>query len=282
VDRFAPEARIVHFDLSPDSVGRTVRPDHSVLGDLRETLPALLRKISLATRPEWWDRLNGWERERTPEAPEARDEGRLTGREAVRAVARRIAAEDAVAVTDVGQHQMWMAQEIRSPRPATHLTSGGLGTMGYALPAAIGASCGLPRHPVWVVAGDGGFQMTLQELATVAQERIPLRIVVVDNGFLGMVRQWQELFYQSRYAATELSGPDLVLLARAYGIRGRAVCDSGELEEGLDWAEGADGPVLLDVRVVEKENVYPMVPTGAALHEMDLGSRKPVATGLDS
>jgi acetolactate synthase-1/2/3 large subunit len=267
VERFAPAAAIVHLDIDPVSVGRTVRPAVSVMGDLRSTLPALVARVRPTRRPAWWRTLRSWAREADPgHDPPAM--GPLGGRSAIRGLARQIGRDGAAVVTDVGQHQMWLAQELEDAAPGTHLTSGGLGTMGYALPAAIGAAVGGTGRPVWVVAGDGGFQMTLQELATVVQERIPLRIAVVNNGFLGMVRQWQELFYERRYAASALSGPDLVALAAAYGIAGRSVGRSEELDDALDWAGASDGPILLDLRVAREDNVYPMVPAGAALDEL--------------
>lgn len=271
-DEFAPNARIVHFDIDQAAVGRTITPDLAVVGDLRTTLPELVRRTYQAEHAEWRRVLKRWSREAEPETGPETDLsfsiGPLGARSAIRSVARRIAATNAIVVTDVGQHQMWLAQELPSVDPRTHLTSGGLGTMGYALPAAIGAARGRPERPVWVVAGDGGFQMTLQELATVVQEGIPLRIAVVNNGFLGMVRQWQECFYGGRYSATELSGPDLVRLAEAYGIPGYRVDRSENLESTLDDMVRAEGPVLVDLRVAREENVYPMVPAGAPLHEL--------------
>jgi acetolactate synthase-1/2/3 large subunit len=183
----------------------------------------------------------------------------------------------AVVATDVGQHQMWIAQELLDAARGTHLTSGGLGAMGYALPAGLGAAVGRPDRPAWVVAGDGGFQMTQQELATIAQERLPVKIAVFNNGFLGMVRQWQELFYARRYSASEIGGPDLVLLAQAYGIPGRVVQREEEMAPALDWAPATPGPVLLDLRVDREESVYPMVPSGKALDELVTGP--PDATG---
>ncbi|MDX1566821.1 MAG: biosynthetic-type acetolactate synthase large subunit [Longimicrobiales bacterium] len=313
-ERFAPGATVVHFDVDPDAPRRTVEASVAVVGDLRETLPALFARLGIR-RPgrepgpgyrhgEWWRRIREWSREcasvngSNPAGPG------LSGREAARAVCRRIETENGILVTDVGQHQMWMAQELRGAAPRTHLTSGGLGTMGYALPAAIGAAVGSPAEcsggspaeslggglgesssrPVWVVAGDGGFQMTLQELATVRDEGPPLRIVVMNNGFLGMVRQWQELFYERRYAATRLTGPDFVRLAAAYGIPGWVASTREELDEALDRARSESGPLVLDVRIQEEENVYPMVPTGASLGEMVLGPavRSPRVGALES
>ncbi|MEJ2502524.1 MAG: thiamine pyrophosphate-binding protein [Gemmatimonadota bacterium] len=266
---FAPRAAIIHMDIDPVSVGRTVRPAVSILGDLRATLRELAARIPPARRPDWWAELRGWHRESDPNPGAVPVRGPLQARGAIRALARRIREDGAAVVTDVGQHQMWLAQELLDAPPGTHLTSGGLGTMGYALPAALGAAVSRgPGEPVWVVAGDGGFQMTLQELATVVQERLPLRIAVVNNGYLGMVRQWQELFYGRRYAATELTGPDLVRLAAAYGVAGRAVERAEDMDGALAWAAATDGPALLDLRVVREENVYPMVPAGASLDQL--------------
>jgi acetolactate synthase-1/2/3 large subunit len=265
---FAPRATIIHADISPVIVGRSVSPAVRLIGDLRYTLPALARRIAPSRRRTWLETLRQWPRAAEPTERWSTSSGPLTGRTACQALARRIGMSGAIVATDVGQHQMWLAQELREAAPGTHLTSGGLGTMGYALPAALGAALGCPDRPTWVVAGDGGFQMNLQELATVAQERIPLRMAVVNNGFLGMVRQWQELFFERRYSAVEISGPDLVVLAKAYGIPARAVSSCDELADMLGWAENVAGPVLLDLQVVQEENVYPMVPTGAAIDEM--------------
>jgi len=265
---FARKARIVHFDIDPASVGRTIRPHLSVLGDLRITLPELARRAAVASRPTWRSQIERWSREAEPRTEPSFPMGPLGARHAVRAVARRVSETGAMVSTDVGQHQMWLAQELPDVAPRAHLTSGGLGTMGYALPAAIGAALGRPGCPVWAVSGDGGFQMNLQELATVVQEAIPLRIAVINNGFLGMVRQWQERFYGGRYSASEISGPDLVALAGAYGIPGFAVDRAEMLEQVLDTAVDMRGPVLLDLRVTREENVYPIVPSGAALDEL--------------
>lgn len=268
VRTFAPNARIIHLEVDAGVVGRTVRPAVAILGDLRETLPALASRVTAARHPGWWTRLSTWPREADPAEPQRPEPGALTGRTAARALATHIAASGAVVATDVGQHQMLMAQELRAAHPRTHLSSGGLGTMGYALPAAMGAAVAGGGRPTWVVVGDGGFQMNLQELATLVQEGIPLRIAVMNNGFLGMVRQWQELFHGRRYSQSELSGPDLVLLAQAYGLEGLRVERGEGLEEAIARAEATPGPVILDLRVDREENVYPMVPPGAALHEL--------------
>jgi acetolactate synthase-1/2/3 large subunit len=180
----------------------------------------------------------------------------------------------AVVVTDVGQHQMWEAQYYRHEKPRTLITSGGLGTMGFALPAAIGAKMARPEAEVWVIAGDGGFQMTQCELATLQQEKLDIKIAVVNNGYLGMVRQWQEFFYDKRYASTPMLSPDFVKLADAYGIAGHRVTKRSEVASTVQAVRASGQPALIDFRVEKEEAVYPMVPAGADLHAM---IRRPAA-----
>jgi len=171
-------------------------------------------------------------------------------------------------LADVGQHQMWEAQYYKHDTPRSLITSGGLGTMGFALPAAIGAKVACPDAEVWVVAGDGGFQMTMPELATIVQEGLDINIAVINNGFLGMVRQWQEFFYERRYAATPISGPDFVKLAEAFGMWGRAVSCRADVADAVNHARRHPGGALIDFRVEQEDTVYPMVPSGADLHKM--------------
>jgi acetolactate synthase I/II/III large subunit len=174
----------------------------------------------------------------------------------------------ALVVTDVGQHQMWEAQYYHHEDPRSLITSGGLGTMGFALPAAIGAKTARPDAEVWVVVGDGGFQMTLAELATVAQEQLDINVAIINNGYLGMVRQWQEFFYEKRYAATPLHNPDFVKLAEAYGVEGRRVTTRGDVVAAVEYARNHRGAVVIDFKVEQEDSVYPMVPAGADLHAM--------------
>jgi acetolactate synthase-1/2/3 large subunit len=174
---------------------------------------------------------------------------------------------------------MWLAQELLDAEPGTHITSGGLGAMGYGVPAAMGAALGRPDHPTWAVVGDGGFQMTLQELATIAQEQLPIRIAVINNASLGMVRQWQEIVFDERYVASALSGPDFSRLAEAYGIAARSVRSAAELTEALEFARDYPGPFLIDVRVPTEDNVFPMLTPGTALDEMITESPRPAARG---
>ena len=266
--RFAPAARVVHFDIDATAIGRTVQPDLAVVADLADSVPLLLELVGEARREGWWRQLRPWTRAADPTPEPVAAVGPLGAGAAVRAIARRISRAGALVASDVGRHQMWLAQELPDLAPGTHLTSGGLGTMGYALPAAIGAAVGRPDRPVWAVAGDGGFQMNLQELATVVQESLPLRIAVIDNGYLGMVRQWQERFCGRRYSSVQLSGPDLVLLGKAYGIPTCLVDRAEQLDGALDLAVSADGPMLLWLEVRGEENVYPVVTPGASLDEM--------------
>ncbi|MGH2524925.1 MAG: thiamine pyrophosphate-dependent enzyme, partial [Anaerolineales bacterium] len=180
----------------------------------------------------------------------------------------RLTEGKAIVVTDVGQHQMWEAQYYRHEQPRTLITSGGLGTMGFALPAAIGAKFALPEEEVWVVAGDGGFQMTMPELATIAQEGVKLNIAIINNGYLGMVRQWQEFFYERRYAATPLLSPDFAKLAEAFGLTGMTVTERTRVKPAVDEARAHPGTVVIDFRVDQEDSVFPMVPAGADLNAM--------------
>lgn len=291
---FARDAEIVLFEVDGAVVGRTVCPTVKVLGDLRNTLPALVQRVRREPSDAWWAGLATGSHDRAGGArggePSAEDvapgaepretvaggngklaatpDSPLTGRDAARLVAHAIEAGAAQLAIDVGQHQMWMAQELLAASPGSFMTPGGLGTMGYALPAAVGAALGRPDRATWAVIGDGGFQMSLAELATVVQEQLPLRIVILNNGHLGMVRQWQELFFQGRVTACRLSGPDLTMLARAYGVPARAVERHSELATALEWAAAVPGPVLLEIRIACEDNVYPILPPGAALDEL--------------
>jgi acetolactate synthase-1/2/3 large subunit len=188
-----------------------------------------------------------------------------------------LTAGEALVVTDVGQHQMWEAQYYRHEKPHSLITSGGLGTMGFALPAAIGAKFARPDANVWAIVGDGGFQMTQAELQTAAQEGIKVNVAIINNGYLGMVRQWQEFFYQRRYAATPMSSPDFVKIAEAHGLNGVRVTQRSQVEAAVRQAEATDGTVVVDFRVEQEDSVYPMVPAGADLHAM---IRRPVPNVL--
>ena len=267
LDEFAPKAKIIHLELDPAEVGKNVKPDVALIGDCKESLQALTAKVKPARHLEWIQQINEWREE-----GEERDILRAEIDELIPPYVMRqlwhSTGGDCIVVTDVGQHQMWEAQYFIHERPRQLLTSGGLGTMGYALPAAIGAQFAAPDSLVWAVVGDGGFQMTIQEMATVVQERIPVKIAIINNGFLGMVRQWQQLFYEKRYTGTPMLNPDFAKLADAYGMAARTVKRKEEVADALAEANAHDGPFLIDFQVEEEVNVYPMVAPGAAVGDL--------------
>jgi acetolactate synthase-1/2/3 large subunit len=276
LETYAPDARKVHVDLDPAELNKIVEVDVPIEGDLRRVLEQLLPLVEAADHESWLEQIDRWRGDTEKRDVLNRPEnGRLTGPQVVDAVYRETEGE-AVVVTDVGQHQMWAAQYYSLDHPRTLVTSGGLGTMGFGLPAAIGAQVAEPDREVWAIVGDGGFQMTLQELATAVQEDLPVRVAVCNNGYLGMVRQWQEMFYDGRYESTRLLNPDFVKLAEAYGVRGWRAGNPEEAREAVAEARAHPGPALIEFQVVqegEEGNVYPMVPAGAALHNM---IRRPV------
>ncbi len=265
---YATKAKKIHIEVDPAEINKNVKVDVPLVGDLREVLEALLPRIGGRDGAAWLKTIDG-----TKGASAVRDiknlpdSGHLYAAHVMHDI-WRITGGNAVVVTDVGQHQMWEAQYYHHEHPRTLITSGGLGTMGFALPAAIGAKFACPEKEVWVVAGDGGFQMTACELATIVQEGIKINIAIINNGYLGMVRQWQEFFYERNYESTPLVSPDFVKLADAHGIQGRAVRTRAELAEAVEQARSAPGTFLLNFMVEKEESVYPMIPAGSALHEM--------------
>jgi acetolactate synthase-1/2/3 large subunit len=274
VERFAPEARKIQIDRDLSELGKNVPIDVAIHADAATALEALLCEACAAEHSALRGRIDAW-REEEAESDGEPGEERLVAPWVIQRLAAQTAGR-AIVVTDVGQNQMWAAQYYALAESQPFVTSGGLGTMGFGLPAAIGAQIAAPDKEVWVVAGDGGFQMNVQELATLAQEGLPIRIAVLNNGCLGMVRQWQELFFDRRYEATILHNPDFVRLAEAYGIGAWRAETPDECERALHAARECPGPCLVEFRIVtegEEGNVYPMVPAGAALHEM---IRRPV------
>ncbi|MEZ4559008.1 MAG: biosynthetic-type acetolactate synthase large subunit [Caldilineaceae bacterium] len=270
LDRFAKQATIIHFELDKAEVGKNVVPDIPVVGDLGETLPALLPLIEDRRHQVWIQELREWRDDTTQTDIINYEVDQLIPPFVIRQLwhSTKDANEGAIIVTDVGQHQMWECQYYTHDISGQLLTSGGLGTMGYALPAAIGAQMAHPDRLVWAVAGDGGFQMTLQELAVLKQERnLPVKIAIINNGFLGMVRQWQQLFYEKRYTGTPVVSPDFVKLADAYGIPALKVTQPSQVAEAFKTANETPGPFLIDFRVKEEVNVYPMIAPGAAVDE---------------
>lgn len=270
---YAKQAKIIHFDIDLSEIGKNVPVDVPVLGDAKETVAAVTELVKEARHTEWLESFGPHEQEENTKVIEkelAPADGPLKMGEVVRKVSEAV-NDDAVLVTDVGQNQMMGVRYFRYKRTRSVVTSGGLGTMGYGLPAAIGAKVGAPGRTVCFFTGDGGLQMTIQELGTVMQENLPVKIIVLNNNFLGMVRQWQELFFRKRYSATEMKNPDFVGIARAYGIPGRAASTREELDKAIREMIATDGPYLLVADVEESGMVYPMVPAGGAITDILMG-----------
>jgi acetolactate synthase I/II/III large subunit len=281
---FAPHARVIHVDIDPAEIGKNRTADIPIVGDVKRVLVKMnkvvaelkpsMQPASSEARKNWWNQIKAWKEEH-PLTPSISDSEIKP--QHVMAEIDRLSSGKAVVATDVGQHQMWAAQFIRFDEPNQWLSSGGLGSMGFGLPSAIGAQFARPDKLVFAIVGDGGFQMSVPELATVANYGLPVKIIVVNNGYLGMVRQWQELFYNNRLSAVELTSfPDAEKLAGAYGFKGRTITKPAELGSALEAAVKEPGPFLLDIRVSPYENVYPMVPAGGAINEMVLAPPQPV------
>ncbi len=275
ISAFAPNARIIHIDLDPAEIGKNVRVDVPIVGDVKVVLQALNKLVQRTEHLEWIQQLDEWRRQHP--LTDIRDSVSLLPQYIVRQICE-VTRGEAIVVTGVGQQQMWAAQHYLYDEPNSFVSSGGLGTMGFGLPAAMGAKVGRPDKTVWCVDGDGSLQMTIQELATLVQDKIAVKIAVINNGYLGMVRQWQELFYQRRYVATPLTCPDFVKVADAYCIAGLRVTRREEVVPALQQAMEHDGPFLIDFMVEPEENVFPMVPPGAAVAEFIEEPKKEVST----
>jgi len=257
---FAPNAKIVHFDLDPSEFAKAVMTDCTVTGDLAETLPALLAAVPEKTHAAWWEQLRAWQQEFPVVVPE---DGRFLSRTVLKELARATDG-NAIVSTDVGQHQMWTAQLYPFREPKNWMSSGGLGTMGFGYPAAIGAKFARPEAEVWAVVGDGGFQMTLQELQVAVEHDLDVNVCLLNNGFLGMVRQWQELFYDNRHSHVAMGSPDFGKLADAYGVKFFRCSRTEDLAETIAQARAHRGPTLCEFVVEMEENVFPMVAAGAS------------------
>ncbi len=272
LDHFAKQATIIHFELDVAEVGKNVQPDVTVLGDLAKSLPALNDLILPNTHPDWISNLASRKIDSARGDILTYEVDELIPPFVIRQIwegtSKFKRPEEVIISTDVGQHQMWESQYYLHERAGMLLTSGGLGTMGYGLPAAIGAQMAMPDYLVWAIVGDGGFQMTLQELATIQQERLPVKIAIINNGFLGMVRQWQQFFYDQRYVGTPILSPDYVKLGEAYGIPALLVKKPEEVNAAVREANSSPGPFLLEFQVKEEVNVYPMIAPGAAVDDM--------------
>jgi acetolactate synthase-1/2/3 large subunit len=267
---YALKAKKIHIEVDPAEINKNIKVDVALVGDLREVLEQLLPRVSGRDGSAWIKTIETSKgQSAVRDIKNLPDMGHLYAAHVIHDI-WRITGGNAIVVTDVGQHQMWEAQYFHHEHPRSLVTSGGLGTMGFALPAAIGAKFACPEKEVWVVAGDGGFQMTASELSTIVQEKIKINIAIINNGFLGMVRQWQQFFYDSNYESTPLISPDFVKLADAHGIRGLAVHTRAEVAPAVAEARSAPGTFLLNFMVEKEESVYPMIPAGSALHEMIL------------
>ncbi len=272
---YAPGAKVIHVDIDSSEINKVVAADVGIISDLREALEALTARLPEMTHTEWVehiDELKGDSAVRDIQT--LPDNGRLFAAHVINDL-WKLTEGRATIVTDVGQHQMWQAQYYKHDYPYKLITSGGLGTMGFGLPAAVGAWFADPDAEVWAIVGDGGFQMTASELSTCLQEGAKINVAVINNGYLGMVRQWQEFFYQRRYAATPMASPDFVKLAEAHGLNGRRVVERSQIEDTYRWAQDQPGTVVIDFRVEKEDSVYPMVPSGANLDAM---IRRPVPT----
>jgi acetolactate synthase-1/2/3 large subunit len=272
LSEFAPRAKFIHIDVDPAEISKNVPAHIPIVGDAKNVLEKLIVEYA-ALEPdtsrldEWWTRINAW-REKHPLRYEDTGDSEIKPQRMVEAVYEATGG-DAIVTSDVGQHQMWTAQYFHFNKPRRWINSGGLGTMGFGLPAAMGAKVGCPDETVVCIAGDGSVQMNMQELATCAQEGIDIKVFIMNNGYLGMVRQWQELFWDKRYSHVDMGQyPDFVKLADAYGATGMRLDDKSTLVSGMKEALETPGPVLVDVRVTREENTYPMIPAGQAARDM--------------
>jgi acetolactate synthase I/II/III large subunit len=268
VENYAVSARKIHVDIDPSEIGKIVKVDLGIVGDVAEVLSRIAPRAGFGDLARWHDRIAELKGDSAVrDIQSLPPSGRLYAAHVMHDL-YRLTAGEALVVTDVGQHQMWEAQYYRHDHPRRLITSGGLGTMGFALPAAIGARFAAPDADIWVVVGDGGFQMTAAELSTCAQEGIKVNVAIINNGYLGMVRQWQQFFYGGRYVATPLRNPDFVLLAQAHGLCGLRVTAREEIAGAVERARSEPGTVVIDFRVEQEDTVYPMVASGADLHDM--------------
>ncbi|CEN46423.1 acetolactate synthase III, large subunit [Capnocytophaga canis] len=272
LSRYAKQAKVLHFDIDPAEINKNVKVDVAILGNVKEALQKILPLVEQKKHTTWREEFKKYDKEEYDSViknelyPEK--EGLTMGE--VLELINKCSNHEAVIVSDVGQHQMMACRYAKFKNSRSKITSGGLGTMGFALPAAIGAKIGVPEKQVVAVIGDGGFQMTIQELGTIFQSQIPVKIVVLNNEFLGMVRQWQELFFDRRYASTEMINPDFIKIAEGYHIQSRLVTKRSDLEEAVKEMLNSDKAYFLEVRVEKENNVFPMVPTGASVSEVRL------------
>ncbi len=258
---FAPRAKVIHVELDRAEIGKNVAVAVGIVGDARQVTARLVEAVRPRSCAQWLDEIRGFVRPRVESYS-----GDLSP-EAILASIYEVTGTSCTIVTDVGQHQMWVAKHYPYQRANTHITSGGLGTMGFAVPAAIGVHLARPGEVVWAISGDGGFQMNMAEIATMVQEGLSVKMAIFNNGYLGMVRQWQQFFHQKRYSCTPIWSPDYVKLADAYGIAGWRVENRGQLDDVVRRANAEPGPALVEFVIAQEANVYPMIPPGGSLSE---------------
>ena len=274
LSRYAKQAKVIHLEIDPAEVDKNVKTDVAVLGDVKETLPILTEKIEKRSHEKWIEEFKECERieyEKVIKSDQYPTKEGLTMGEVIRIISEKTKG-DAIIVTDVGQHQMIASRYSKFNKTRSFVTSGGLGTMGFGLPSGFGAKMGAPEREVISIIGDGGFQMTIQELGTINQTQAALKIVLMNNKYLGMVRQWQQLFFDKRYSETYLMNPDFIKVAEGFGIKGRKILERPQLEEGIQEMLDHKGAYLLEVSIEKEDNVFPMVPTGASVSEIILGN----------
>lgn len=266
LEEFCKNAKIIHIDIDPAEIGKNKAPDVPIVGDVKLVLQKLIEKIEKNERKEWMEKISEWKKEYP--FMYKKDETKLKAQDIISAVSK-ITKGEAVVVTDVGQHQMWTAQYYNFQKPARFCTSGGAGTMGYGLPAALGAQVALPNEKVIVFAGDGGIQMTAQELMTLHHFNIPVKVIILNNSYLGMVRQWQEIFHSKRYSSVDLEvSPDFVKLGEAYKLKSIKIENQNDLEKLLKENIESNEPVLIECKIEREENVLPMIPSGKNVGSM--------------
>ncbi len=271
LDSFASKAKIIHIDIDPAEIGKNVKIDVPIVGDVKTVLEAILKKLQPGDTTEWLKQIENWQQQNPMPGSLTGTGGAIKPQYVIRELSR-LCGNNTIVATDVGQHQMWTAQHFIIREPQTFITSGGLGTMGYGFPASIGAKLGAPDKKVVCITGDGSFQMNIQELATAVKNRLDLTIAIINNGYLGMVRQWQDIFYEKRYAHTMLEGnPDFVRLAEAYGAKGMRARETSEVTATIERALQEKGPVVIDFVVEPEENVYPMVAPNRPINDIIIG-----------
>ena len=268
LDTYAVNAKKIHIDMDPAEINKNIKVNVGLVGNLKDILSEMLPEVKVQSREAWLKTISDVKgNAAVRDIKNLPDNGHLYAAHVISDI-NRLAAANSIVATDVGQHQMWAAQYFKVQNPHTWVTSGGLGTMGSGLPFAVGSKVANPEKEVWAIVGDGGFQMTASELTTLRQEKLKVIVAVINNGFLGMVRQWQEFFYDKNYAATPMVSPDFVKLAEAHGLKGIRVFNRSEVESAIKEAQASEISVVIDFMVEQEDSVYPMVPAGAALHEM--------------